>query len=629
MELLASYEHDVIQPDQIRLCRFVKEDDSISAVLKTFSADTPFPDYTALSYTWSSVDGRPTKNYSIQIGEQRLPTLDSLQPFFRVLRSKHKLLDDTWWWIDSICIDQRNGLEKASHVRRMKEIFEGAHNVIVWLGEQSDDSDCAVDFIQLLHDMSGPNHNDKDRRAILQKDQCQPQWIAFRNFFLRKWWTRIWTIQEFVTPSDVSLWCGMRSISRTAVCSALWVADRSNSTGFKDTIAFHHAWNRRRAWLLYSIFNKPGRNFSLSLLSLATYFCSNEATDNRDRLYGLHAISTKSHDLEINYSLSVDEVYLRFAQSFIKHHNSLDIISFASLFRASPGSSLPSWVPDWRHRLEPFVVPLMVSQSSKTHIGNLRPPMTIEYADKTVRYSASMSRKAAYTFERSALLARGSIIDAVDGLAGTQNFDFVQSSPKPLSTQNTDLTRSSVEILTAVCRSLALDSKDRYLRYEMPVKEFYRDFYHLCLLALAGSPHSVSKEFHQWFGHVRSLRVHGTSLENILRDAHQSGIDSAVTYTPEQDEYVQDSFYGRFVDTVERMSLRLMISSTARLGMAPEGAMKGDLVCILFGCSVPVLLRRTQDEDRFTLVGECFLDGCMAGEAMGQSEFMERTFRII
>jgi hypothetical protein len=151
----------------------------------------------------------------------------------------------------------------------------------------------------------------------------------------------------------------------------------------------------------------------------------------------------------------------------------------------------------------------------------------------------------------------------------------------------------------------------------------------LCLLALAGSPHSVSKEFHQWLERVRSLRVHGTSLENILRDAHQSGVDSAVTYTPEQDEYVQDSFYGRFFDTVERMSLCLMTSSTARLGMVPEGAMKGDLVCILFGCSVPVLLRRTKDEDSFTVIGECFLDGCMAGEAIGQSDFVERTFCII
>ncbi len=63
------------------------------------------------------------------------------------------------------------------------------------------------------------------------------------------------------------------------------------------------------------------------------------------------------------------------------------------------------------------------------------------------------------------------------------------------------------------------------------------------------------------------------------------------------------------------MSLRLMTSRNGRVGMVPEKAIKGDLVCILFGCSVPVLLRRTEHEEQFTVVGECFLDQCMAGQS--------------
>lgn len=626
MEPPASYRYDVIQPDQIRLCRFMQENDKISAILKTVSTDESLPDYTALSYTWSLGDESPAKNHSIQIGEQRLPTLDSLESFLRVLAARPTLLNQTWWWIDSICIDQSNDVERASHVRRMKEIYEGASDVIVWLGERSDDSDSAVDFMHLLHDMSGPD-GDESRDALRQHDKHQSQWVALRNFFSRRWWTRIWTIQEFVVPSHVSLWCDMRSISRTAICGALWVADRGNITGFKDTIAFHHAWNRRRAWALRTALITPG-GFDPSLLSLAAYFCSNEATNDRDRLYGLLAIATERHGLEVNYSWTVDEVYLKFAQSFIKLHQSLDIICFASLFRAAVGSSLPSWVPDWRHRVVPLVVPLMVSQSSKTEIGNLRPPRTMEYAGKTVLYSACMARKAEYNFEGSALYARGIIIDAVDGLVGAQNLDLVQSSVEPPSMPNADMTRSSMDILMAVCRSLTWGSMDRYLRYAMPVEEFYRDFYHLCLLA-ARSSDSVSKEFCQWFDHVGSLRIQGRSLENLICDAQQSSTGPAIGYAPEQNEYIQDSFYGRFVDTVERMSLRLMISSGSRLGMAPRGAMKGDLVCILFGCSVPVLLRKTQDEEHFTLVGECFLDGCMRGEMMSQSGPMERTFRIV
>lgn len=54
-----------------------------------------------------------------------------------------------------------------------------------------------------------------------------------------------------------------------------------------------------------------------------------------------------------------------------------------------------------------------------------------------------------------------------------------------------------------------------------------------------------------------------------------------------------------------------------RLGLAPKTAMPGDIICILFGCSVPVLLR-SRKEGGYTLVGECYLHGVMDGEAVSQ-----------
>lgn len=76
------------------------------------------------------------------------------------------------------------------------------------------------------------------------------------------------------------------------------------------------------------------------------------------------------------------------------------------------------------------------------------------------------------------------------------------------------------------------------------------------------------------------------------------------------------------------MSLRLMVSRNGRIGMVLEKAMKEDLVCVLFGCSVPVLLRKSGYGDSFTLVGECFLDGCMDGSVLERGELIERTFCI-
>ena len=56
------------------------------------------------------------------------------------------------------------------------------------------------------------------------------------------------------------------------------------------------------------------------------------------------------------------------------------------------------------------------------------------------------------------------------------------------------------------------------------------------------------------------------------------------------------------------------------LGLAPGTTKKRDIVAILYGLSVPVVLRQIQDgpegESVFKLVGECFIYGMMDGEAM-------------
>ena len=64
---------------------------------------------------------------------------------------------------------------------------------------------------------------------------------------------------------------------------------------------------------------------------------------------------------------------------------------------------------------------------------------------------------------------------------------------------------------------------------------------------------------------------------------------------------------------------RLIITEHGSLGLAPELSKKGDLICILYGCSVPVALRRildpVTDEECFIFIGECYVRGIMDGEA--------------
>jgi hypothetical protein len=58
----------------------------------------------------------------------------------------------------------------------------------------------------------------------------------------------------------------------------------------------------------------------------------------------------------------------------------------------------------------------------------------------------------------------------------------------------------------------------------------------------------------------------------------------------------------------------MFVSATGWLGMAPHGTREGDIVFVAVGADVPYILRAC--EDGYELVGECYVQGIMDGEAM-------------
>lgn len=633
----AIYSYKPVQHNQLRLLKFVHDESStlINVVLELFSVEEPLPQFHSVSYAWALDASGLTRNSSIQIEGQDFPVLDSLYEFLEALRSKGVMYDGVWWWIDSICIDQHNLQERGHQVKLLQRIYRQAYHSIVWLGRESSDSNLAIDFIKVLDKISRRKYTVEELRSTLEIEKYHPEWKALENFLARRWWSRIWTVQEFVLPQSVSFWCGSKSVGRVIVSRAISVVNRCTKVGIKETAGFTSALNRRRAWGLYKAGN-PGAGISLSLSALAGYFSGMNATDDRDRLYGIMALATDDSLMDVNYLLPSSMIYLHFAQAFIAHYRSLDIICFASILSPPSGSLQPSWVPHWQ-KITPLVIPLMVSQSCRSQIGNLRTPHALDF-DHSVGFSASKNRPPVYSFEGTTLLARGVIVDVVDGLAGNKQYGLVQSSEWS-STQSPappDATYSPAEILSAVCRSIVLDRSDRYLRYAMPAVEFFQDFIRLLAPLVIESPAAISnppaQELQEWLEWTRSLQIHGRSFERILRDSldqDQAETDrDSTSPAPNQDEYFHDTFFGRFYDIVVRLSLRLMVSQNGRIGMVSEKAKKGDLICVLYGCSVPVILRDSGHGDSVTFVGECFLDGCMDGSALYHHGLLEKMFCI-
>jgi hypothetical protein len=62
------------------------------------------------------------------------------------------------------------------------------------------------------------------------------------------------------------------------------------------------------------------------------------------------------------------------------------------------------------------------------------------------------------------------------------------------------------------------------------------------------------------------------------------------------------------------LPFRRFVSENGRFGLAPEDAQKDDFVCVVFGCSLPMLLR--SQEDKFEVVGHVYLQDATSGEAV-------------
>jgi hypothetical protein len=111
----------------------------------------------------------------------------------------------------------------------------------------------------------------------------------------------------------------------------------------------------------------------------------------------------------------------------------------------------------------------------------------------------------------------------------------------------------------------------------------------------------------------------------------QSGVASVIN-TEQLLDSISLSMVKEFLQRVQEVVWNRQLIKTKRgyLGLAPEAAEKGDLVCILYGCSVPVVIREVEG-DAHELVGECYVHGMMDGAALGvqiSHKIPKKTFKL-
>ncbi|KAH9220623.1 heterokaryon incompatibility protein-domain-containing protein [Leptodontidium sp. 2 PMI_412] len=196
-------------PGSIRLLRLIahpEENSCIECQLFVYPLQTLGDGahlYEALSYVW----GDQKNLQSISVNQHDLPIRRNLHAALLCLRDR---ILDRFIWVDAICINQEDKLEKGRQVQYTAEIYSRASRVIVWLGSVENDSDHAIEAIRLAAE-------EMSTKSLVEEPTKQ----AVLSLVRRSWFRRIWVLQEVGAARNVLLKCGRKEIGGYAFCAAL------------------------------------------------------------------------------------------------------------------------------------------------------------------------------------------------------------------------------------------------------------------------------------------------------------------------------------------------------------------------------------------------------------------------
>ncbi|KAL8792679.1 MAG: hypothetical protein Q9195_004739 [Heterodermia aff. obscurata] len=528
-------------------------------------------EYTAISYAW----GKLNDYAPVLINEA-----DCLMVTRSLFEALCKLSMDHigHLWVDQICIDQYNVAERNQQVQIMGEIFGKASRTFVWLGMADETTQSAFDLIETLA-RSGlsiveadPRLRDDVRSHLQNFISCQgsgsgyetekSRWVAMRKLSNRPWFTRLWTFQEVVTSKVVVFLCGEHSCTDVDLLLAFFLVDAEQgcrTRGIYNTeLAVIH-----RGWYL------SGRWSRLIDLLLATSHGTYDCALPHDRIYALLALQDPQQRsmVPVDYHRSIQSLYTEVASMMISSTQNLRLLPRR---RYNVLEGLPSWVPDWS-------------------CPNEDPPI-----DGTLDFSCS--KNIVHISEESApqyLLTRGNVVAQITRIAAHRFPDLEQEYHQRFRSWFRDHGRifrswfgdhGPIPFIVA-----ELNKRSDLQHYKVEKKRYIK--WLIAMTVTCGRFHEEGS-----FGFRAGNTGSYSDLSTIIASYGQSYC----------------------LSLMKCARRRLAVLDKYPLGLVPEGAEPGDLVCVLHGSSTPIILRRVEKE--FEVIGECYVHGIMYGEAVNWSE---------
>ncbi|PSN69361.1 HET-domain-containing protein [Corynespora cassiicola Philippines] len=159
--------------------------------------------YEALSWCW----GTEPQDYVVFIEENGKTYKKRVRKELALaLKYLRKPNETRTLWIDAICINQDDFAERNQQVQMMSRIYTRAKEVCIWLGEDTDDSTIAIDFIR--NEITPLKNFD----AVSSDKRYTEKWQALMMLMQRDWFSRRWVVQEIALAKRATIYCGPDSI---------------------------------------------------------------------------------------------------------------------------------------------------------------------------------------------------------------------------------------------------------------------------------------------------------------------------------------------------------------------------------------------------------------------------------
>lgn len=343
-------------------------------------------EYDALSYSW----GQFTSTHTILCNGGRWPIGKNLAAALYHLRKPDS---ERYIWCDALCINQADRTEKSQQVQNMMlRIFEKARQVVAWIGPDRDFRSIfgVLNSFELSR-KAGDHH-------VAHADHCLGGLLHTKQVLTKllkqPWFSRTWVRQEVFAAREINVQCGVlqmafdlfvnksqallsiqekkldrsrfqiqggegetlfrfdgRNVSKESLPMTLRILEKDSA----------HEGTSRHTWRPPSV----QLRHSVRWLRVLQDGCRFDVTDPRDRLYGLLGMirsrssrrfvedrpEIRESEFPIDYTKTVSEVYQDVVKHLINVDRNLDILQVIE-DRSDRAGDLPTWVPDWRQKIE-------------------------------------------------------------------------------------------------------------------------------------------------------------------------------------------------------------------------------------------------------------------------------------